>query len=146
QITHQHAAGVTDASGIDMLVTLHHFLHRVDVSPTLMGKSSFADPRLPRVVSNIGDLIDELRNFLQFAQCGIGEAAFADFEGERWDNTGQVAVTRAFTITINGALNMHGPSVKACQGICDTESYIVVGVDAQFDDQVPSRSCCDCRD
>ena len=67
QVANEHPARVAHAGGIDVLVAASEFLHGVDVLAAFMGKSSRAYPRQARIVPDIGNLIDELRQLLQFA-------------------------------------------------------------------------------
>ena len=54
------SAVIADRFRVDVLVTARHPINRVNVHAAFMSKRRLADPRLARVVTHVGDLVDEL--------------------------------------------------------------------------------------
>src|SRR6185436_5946170 len=67
-------------------------------------------------------------------------------EGERGDDTDQVAITRAFSVTVDGALDVSGAGIDGGDGIGDAEAAIVMGVDADAGAQLAARHLGDACD
>ena len=76
QIADEHVARVADRGRVNVLVTAHDFLHGVDMRAALVRERRRADPRLARVVAEVGDFIHELRKLLEQRQRGRRHAAF----------------------------------------------------------------------
>ena len=71
QIADQHAAGIADAVRIDVLVTARELSARRSRAAAFVRERGGADPGLARVVADIGDLIHELRKFLELGQAKL---------------------------------------------------------------------------
>ena len=81
----------------------------------------------------IGDLVVKLGKFLGFGQLLGRHAGQAHLELDEWDDAGQVAIARAFTIAVDRALDMGGAGDQAGDAIGHTEPAVIVGVDTNRD-------------
>ena len=81
-------------------------------------------------MAEIGDFVHELREFLQLWERSGGDATTAQFELHGGDHADQVAISRAFSVAVDGSLDVVGPGFEGGDAVGDAESAIVVGVDA----------------
>ena len=93
------------ASG-DVLVAARHAVNRVDVHPALVRKRRRADPRLARVVAQVRDFVHELGKFLELRQGFFRHANLLQLEMQQRDDADQIAIARALTVTVDGALHL----------------------------------------
>jgi hypothetical protein len=131
QIADEHVARVADRGRINVLVAADDFLHRVDVRAALVRKRRRTDPRLARVVAQVGDFIHELRKVLEQRQRRRRHAAFAQFEKDVGNDAGQVAIAGALAVTIDRALHVRRARLQRRQRIGHAQAGVIMRVNAQ---------------
>ncbi len=119
---------VADELGLDVLVGAGELLHGVDVHAALVGKGGGADEGCPRVVGNVGEFVDEEADFVELAE--IGNDRRVHLELKIGDDGGEVAVADTLAVTIDGSLNLDSAGTDRSDGVGNSESGIVVSVDA----------------
>jgi len=92
-------------------------LHGINVNAALVRKCRRADPRLARIVTEIGDLVYELRKLAQFCERTVGQTLLLQLEGDVGNHTGKVAVSCALAVAIDRALNVRGAAFQSRQRI-----------------------------
>ena len=96
----------------------------------ISGEGGCANPGQTRVVANICDFIDELRKLLQLRERLRGHAKFFQLQRDIGNHAGEVAISRAFAIAVDGALNVSCAGFECHQRIGHAESDVVVRVNS----------------
>ena len=87
-----------------------------------------ANIRGSNVLRHIRQFIDEAGNF---TQCGeIRHAGDSHFYLQRRNDRREVAISHAFTVAVDGSLNLTGTGFDGGESVCDAESAVIVGMDA----------------
>ena len=111
-----------------MLIGAGDFLHGMNMQAAFVREGRRADIRGPDVLWHICQLVDETGNF---AQCGeIRHAGDSHFDLQRRNDRGEVAISHAFAVAVDGSLNLTGSGFDGSEGVCDAEPTVIVGMDA----------------
>src|SRR5687768_7582716 len=129
---------IAHGRGIDVLVAARRPFDGVDVNAALVGEGGLADPGLARVVADVRDLVHELGKFSKLWQRCRGHPYLVHLKGERGDDTGEVAIAGALTVAIDGALNVGRADIDRRDGVGDSETAVIVRVNAEARLQSPS--------
>ena len=76
--------------------------------------------------------VHEPGKFLELRQRFRGHAGFFSLSATQGDDAGQVAIARAFTVTVDGSLNVGRAGFQSRQSVGDAESDVVVRVNADL--------------
>ena len=120
---------VADAGGLDVLVAAASFCDGVDVHAALVGEGGAADERRAGEVRVVGNIVHEIGEIAQLFE--MRDHREAHLELEDGDDGGEVAVSGAFAVAVDGALDLGGAGFDGGDGVGDGEFAIVVGVDAE---------------
>ena len=130
KVAHKDVALVADQRRVDVLVARGEFLHGVHMRATLVRERRRADPRLARVVPDVGDFIHELGKFLELAQRRGGQTRLAQLQLQAGNDTGHVAIARAFAVAVHRGLHMARTGFDRSQRVRHAKADVVVRVDA----------------
>ena len=143
QVADQHRAPVAHARRVNVFVTLRHLLHRVDVRPPFVRKRRRTDPRLPRAVPQIGNLIHILRQFPQLPQRRRRHTTPPQLERDRRNHARQIAIARPLPVTIDRPLHLRRPRLHRRQRVGRAQPDVIVRVNPDGAGQLGPRRRCD---
>jgi len=126
----ENVLGVADELWLDVLVAVSNFLDGVDMHAAFVGEGGLADKGSANEVRIVGDVVDKEGEVLEVLE--VGDDLVAELELKDGDDGGEIAVSGAFSVAINGALDLGGSSAAGFDGVSDSELAIVVGVNTDF--------------
>jgi len=113
----------------------------------LVGEGSAADKGCPWVVMKVGQFVDKTRKLGKFPEISLGQDFFSEFEFQNGKEGGEIAISGAFSVAVYRSLDLEGALFHCCDGIGDSESAIVVGMDSNLGlGKSGSDSADDCGD
>ncbi len=127
----QHAHGVADPRGVDVLVEVRVDLDGRGVQARLVREGGDPDVGLVRGGGEVHDLGDGVRDPGHVGERPVGEhlAPVLDLQGG--DDGEEVGVADALAVPVRRALDVRGARVHRGQGVGDGAAGVVLGVDAQ---------------
>ena len=123
---------ISNRSGIDVFEAGSDFVDGVDVHAAFVGEGGSANKGGAGVVMQVGQFVDKSGKLGKLLEIPLRQDLFSEFEFEEGEEGGEVAISRAFPVPVHRTLDLQRALLNSGDSIGNSESAIVVGMDANL--------------
>jgi hypothetical protein len=105
------------------------FIDSVDVHAAFVGEGSSANKGGPGIVMEVGQFVDKSGKLGKLLEISLRQDFFSEFEFKEGEEGSEVAIPRALPVPIHRPLDLQCTLLNSGDGIGNSKSAIVVGVD-----------------